>query len=68
MGLRSYTVSRDTLRRFVFFVYVCLFIHLWRRDTALMLSVSKFNKLSDNNRYCIKITSYLSNLPRLFET
>ena len=27
-----------------------LFIHLWRRDTDIMLSVSKFNKLNDYNR------------------
>jgi len=40
-------VSRDTLRRFVFFVYVLMFIHLWHRDTAIMLSVSKLNILND---------------------
>jgi len=34
---------------FVFFVYILMFIHLWRRDTAIMLSVSK----NDYNRYCI---------------
>ena len=52
-------MSRDTLMRFVFFVYVLMFFHLWRRDTAIMLSVSKFNNLNDENRYSIKITSYL---------
>jgi len=40
-------MSRDTLRRFVFFVYVLMFIHLWHRNTAIMLSVYKFNKLND---------------------
>ena len=30
-------MSRDTLRRFVIFVYVSMFIHLWRSDTAIML-------------------------------
>ena len=54
-------MSRDTLRRFVLFVYVLMFIHLWNRDTAIMLYVSKFNKLNDKNRYCITITSNLSN-------
>ena len=44
-------MSRDTASRFVFFVYVLMFIHLLRRDTAIMLSVSKFNKLNDYNRY-----------------
>ena len=39
-------MSRDKLSRFVFFVYVLMFIHLWRRDTAIMY-VSKFNKLND---------------------
>jgi len=32
-------MSHDTLRHFVFFVYVLMFIHLWRRDTGIMLSV-----------------------------
>ena len=60
-------MSRDTLRRFVSFVYVLMFIHLWNRDTAIMLYVSKFNKLNDKNRYCITITSNLSNLSRLLK-
>jgi len=54
--------------RFVYFVYVLMFIHLCRRDTAMLLSVSKFNTLNDQDKYCIKITSKLSNLPWLFET
>jgi len=33
--------------RFEFFVYFLMFIHLWRRDTTIMLSVSKFNTLND---------------------
>ena len=40
-------MSRDTLRRFVVIVYFLMFVHLWRRDTAIMLSVSIFNKLND---------------------
>ena len=38
-------MSRDTPRRFVFFVYVLIFIHLWRRDTVIMVAASKFNTL-----------------------
>ena len=38
-------MSRDTLRRFVFFVYVLMFIHLWHRAAAIKVAVSKFNKL-----------------------
>jgi len=47
---------------FVFFVYVLMFIHFCRRDTAILLSVSKFNISNDSNRYCIKITSYFTSV------
>ena len=40
-------MSRDMLRRFVFRVYVLMCIHLWRSDTAIMVSLSKFKKLND---------------------
>jgi len=47
VGVEMKNVSYDTLRRFEFIVYVLMIIHLWRRDTAIILSVSKFNKLND---------------------
>jgi len=38
-------VSHDTLIRFVFFVYFLMFIHLRHKDTAIMLSVSKYSNV-----------------------
>jgi len=39
------------LRRFVFFVYVLMFIHLWRRDTAtcIMLLYTNFDQTFVNS-------------------